>query len=289
MTIANGNLGKTKPGKRWYLRATVVFILGLFASWYFIKTPIATLSGKSVNNIIETPRGSQATIQLPDGSKVVLNAESKITYPQEFSDQERKVLLEGEAFFDIKKDPNRQFLVKTKDITVKVFGTSFNVKSYPYENTTETTLVEGSISIYKNSTNGDIIGSELKMNPNQRIVLYKEPQNSTPSKSQPKKKITMPQRKPKLVLSKHIDTDRYISWRKGRLKIESEPMKKLAQILERRYDVKIHFMDEDIKQIRYSGTFENETIEQVMEALKLASLIDYKIDEREIWISSNGN
>ena len=102
-------------------------------------------------------------------------------------------------------------MVKTEDITVKVFGTSFNVKSYPDENTTENTLIEGSISIYKNSINVDGFGTELKMEPNQRIVLYKEPKKSTQSKSLNKKEINLPERKAKLVLSKHIDTDTFIS------------------------------------------------------------------------------
>ena len=123
------------------------------------------------------------------------------------------------------------------------------------------------------------------MNPNQRIVLYKEQENSTPSESIPEKMENVPARKAKLVLSKSIDTKRFISWKDGELIIKSEPMIKLAVKLERRYNVKIHFESEDIKQIRFTGTIENETIEQVMAAIKLASSIDYRIEERVIWIS----
>ena len=123
------------------------------------------------------------------------------------------------------------------------------------------------------------------MNPNQRIVLYKEQENSTPSESIPEKMENVPARKAKLVLSKSIDTKRFISWKDGELIIKSEPMIKLAVKLERRYNVKIYFESEDIKQIRFTGTIENETIEQVMAAIKLASSIDYRIEERVIWIS----
>lgn len=273
------------PGK-WLLKAAAIFILGFAASWYIFNKPSILAPVETTYNVVETPRGSRATIKLPDGSKVLLNADSKLTYPREFKDQKLEVLLEGEAFFEVEKDAGKKFLVKTPEITVKVFGTSFNVKSYPDENTTETTLVEGSISIYKNSTNGGISGTELKMEPNQRFVLYSELEKSTPDVSRPKKIVNLPARKAKLVLSRHIDTDRFTSWKDGELKIEREPMKKLAVTLERRYDVKIHFESVELKQFRFSGTFKNETIEQVMAAIKLASPINYKMEDRDIWIST---
>lgn len=267
----------------WVVKGAAIFLLGIACSWMLINKSIS--SQDNTFNVIETPRGSKATVLLPDGSTVLLNADSKLTYPQKFSNKKREVTLEGEAFFEIEKDEDRQFLVKTSDIIVKVFGTSFNVKSYPDENTTETTLVEGSISIYKNSID-DLKGeAEVKLEPNQRIVLYKEQEKSTHTEALPKKAENVPIRKAKLVLSKSVDTERFISWKDGHLKIESEPMNILAVTLERRYDVKVHFMDEEIKQFRFTGTFKNETIEQVMEAIKLASAVDYSIDERNIWIS----
>ena len=268
------------------LKAAAIFILGFAASWYFYNQPVIPVANESAHAIVETPKGSKATINLPDGSKVLLNADSKLIYPQKFEEKKRQVFLVGEAFFEVETDVKRKFLVVTPDITVKVFGTSFNIKSYPDENTTETTLVEGSISIYKNSTNGEESGTELKMEPNQRIVLYKDLEKSTLKPSRPKRIVNLPDRKAKLVLSKQIDTERYTSWTDGELKITSEPMKKLAMTLERRYDVKIHFDSEEIKQFRFYGTFKNETIEQVLDAMKLASPISYRIEDRNIWIST---
>lgn len=275
--------------KRYFLgnrliNIAAVFILGIASAWIFLEyTSLSPEAIKAINTI-ETPRGSRATIILPDSSIVLLNAESRLTYPQQFSSEGRSVFLEGEAFFEIEKDVSKPFLVKTPDITVKVFGTSFNVKSYPDENTTETTLVEGSISIIKNPTNGRESGTELKMEPNQRLVLYKEERKIIQA-NQTKRIENVPPIKAKSVLSKSVDTQQFTAWKDGRLKIDSEPMEKLVVTLERRYDVKVHFVDEEIKQIRYTGTFENETIEQVMAALKLASGVDYKIEERDIWIS----
>ncbi|MCK5702595.1 MAG: FecR domain-containing protein, partial [Cyclobacteriaceae bacterium] len=135
----------------WFYKAAAVFILGFAASWFVFQGPKSIKTGESVYNDIETPKGSSTIINLPDGRKIWLNAGSKLRYPQNFTKNERAVFLEGEAFFDVAKDKNRQFLVRTSDLIVKVFGTKFNVKSYPDENAVETTLVEGSISIQKNS------------------------------------------------------------------------------------------------------------------------------------------
>ena len=269
------------------VRSTAIFLFGVAFAWILIHYYGASFVPSASLNVVETPRGSRATVILPDGSKVSLNAESKLTYPQQFTDDQREIFLEGEAYFEVRKDLEKKFLVKTPDLTVKVFGTSFNVKSYPDENTTETTLVEGSISVYKHSTNGKIVGSEMKMQPNQRLVFYKDQENITPTISPIKKIENVPPRKAKLVLSKRIDTERFVSWKDGHLKIVSEPMKNISVTLERRYDVRIHFVDEDIKQLRFTGTFKNETIEQVLAAMKLASPIEYRILEREIWISKD--
>lgn len=266
------------------LRVAAIFIAGAIvaASLTFV---VLQQRGTSAYNEVHTPRGSRTTLNLPDGSKIWLNAGSTLRYPQTFSDKSREVFLEGEAFFKVSKDKNRKFLVRTNSLTVKVFGTSFNVKSYPDENTVETTLVEGSISIYKSSTNGKKIGKEIKMEPNQQMVFYKKPSNITPQQTASIKTRNLPARKPKLVLTKKINTKPFTSWKEGQLIINSQPLARLAITLERRYDVIIHFVDDDIKQYRFTGTIENETIEQVMAAIKLAAPIDYKIEEREVWVS----
>ncbi len=268
----------------WFIKVAAVFILGFVVSWLVFDPSIPAMKNKTAFNIIETPKGSSTTINLPDGSKIWLNAGSKLRYPQKFSHDIRNVFLEGEAFFDVAKDKDRLFLVETPDLKVKVFGTKFNVKSYPGDQTVETTLVEGSVSIQKN-LEGKAAGKEITMEPNQRIVLYKEIKKVTPNENQVKRIKNVPARKAKFVLSKRIQTDRFTSWKDGQLIIKSEPMIKLAVTLERRYNVKIHFEDETIKQFRFTGTIEDETIEQVMSAIKIAASIDFRIVEREIWIS----
>lgn len=278
------NFNRKNFNSIWFFKVAAVFLVGFVASWLVFNQSNLAVSNKTAYNVIETPKGSSTTINLPDGSKIWLNAGSRLRYPQEFSLNSRNVFLEGEAFFEIAKDQNRQFLVKTPDLTVKVFGTKFNVKSYPGDPTVETTLVEGSVSIQKNLADGKAEGNEIKMEPNQRIVLYKGPEKVTQGDSPVKKIENVPARKAKFVISKRIQTDRFTSWKDGQLIIKSEPMIKLAVTLERRYNVKIHFEDEEIKQSRFTGTIEDETIEQVMAAIKIAASFDYRIEDREIWI-----
>jgi transmembrane sensor len=270
-----------------FLKAAAVFIIGFFFSWYLFNKDSVTTNHSSVYNTIETPKGSNSVIALPDGSKITLNAQSKLRYPEKFSKNSREVYLEGEAFFEIAGDSKRQFLVKTPEIVVKVFGTSFNIKNYPDENFVETTLVEGSISLYETNEQGEATGKEIKMEPDQQVILYKakEIESSSTSKNQVIDEVPKPM-KPKLMLAKKIDTKRFISWKDGELIIKSEPLEKLAFTLERRFDVIIHFEEEKIKEYRFTGIIKDETIEQVMAAIKLASSIDYRFEDREIRIMS---
>lgn len=269
----------------WLMRAAAIFFIGFVSALLIYSFSIFSSNTNSTLSTLETPKGSNSILKLSDGSIIRLNAGSKLSYPTQFSGDSREVFLEGEAFFDVAKDAKRKFIVKTSDVTVKVFGTQFNIKSYPDDNKVETTLVEGAISLQKNTIEGKPIGKEIVLEPNQRIVLYKEQEPITPTEIQPKKQQTLPARKPKLLLSKSIDPVRYVSWKDGQLIFKSEQMKELAITLERRYNVKIHFEDEELRQFRFTGTIENETIEQVMDAIKLASSIDYRMEEREIWLS----
>jgi ferric-dicitrate binding protein FerR (iron transport regulator) len=271
----------------WIFKAAAIFIVGFFAAWLTFNLFTSSPTPSTVYNTIETPRGSSSVIQLSDGSKITLNAASTLRYPEKFSKRHRQVYLEGEAYFEIAKDAKRQFVVKTPGISVRVFGTSFNIKNYPDENSVETTLVEGSISLYKTNDLGEQVGKEIEMKPDQQVIFYRQNEiEAEKADVQEEEEAATKPMKPKLMLAKRIDTERYTSWKDGQLIIESEPLYKLAQMLERRYDVTIHFEEEKIKQYRFTGVIDKETIEQVMSAIKLASSIDYRIEEREIWITS---
>jgi ferric-dicitrate binding protein FerR (iron transport regulator) len=272
---------------RWITRVAAVFILGFTVSWALFQGIFGPSSKDLAYNEISTPKGSNSTILLPDGSKVWLNAGSTIKYPQVFSGKNKEVFLEGEAYFEVESDKRNNFRVITDEITVQVHGTIFNVRSYPEDQLVETTLVEGEISVIKNLKSQRKKSDPIILKPKQRIVLYKS-EVLVPEIKKRSDSVALPQiqkrTKAKLLLAKNVDTERFTSWKDGQLIIKSEPMEKLAVQLERRYNVKIHFENENIKQVRYSGTIEDETVEQVMAAMELASPINYRIKDRDIWI-----
>ena len=274
---------------RWsYLKAVAIFIFGIFVSYAMMQ--LIGSDRELVYHEIVTPLGSKTVINLSDGSKVWLNAGSKFKYPERFDSNQRDVFLEGEAYFSVSKSKKKKFTVNTEDFIIKVYGTEFNVKSYPDDNTSETTLVEGSISITRKQTKSSKETEEIVLQPNQRLVMYKRSNKEIiESKDQMANQHEPIHVKPKrrLIISKGIDTNEFVSWKDGTLTIKSETMADLAKKIERRFDVIIVFRQDEIKDYSYSGIITNETLEQVMTAIKLASPIDYSIDDGIITLSLN--
>ncbi|MBK6285558.1 MAG: FecR family protein [Draconibacterium sp.] len=279
---------KTKLGFMYWLpRVAAVFLLGAVISAAITYTIFSFDNSNLVYQEINTPAGSKSKITLPDGSSVWLNAGSSLRYSNQFGKKDREISLVGEAFFEVAKNRSKIFIVQAHDLSIKAYGTTFNVKSYPEENTVEATLIEGSIEVKRTGLNKNS-KDEIILEPNQRVVYYKSSNKtekiqakeieSCPEKLQPgsdKKQLTY-------MISKGIDPVPFTSWKEGTLLISSETLAGLAVKLERKYDVKIHFENEALKQIKFSGSLKNETVEQVIEAIGIAAHIDYEIEEREI-------
>jgi len=278
-----------QTGFKKLIRIAAIFIIGILSGVLVLKLYDYSRDKEIVYNEVKTPLGARSTLTLPDGTKIWLNAGSSVRYPSQFSNNKRVVSLEGEAYFDVTHDKKRRFIVETPGIEIRVHGTEFNVKAYPDDNVIETTLVEGSISIIQTTPDKKKKSEEIILKPNQRFVIYKkkEIEEDTVSTEKPKRNI-QPIRRPN-VLAKGINPLQYTSWKDGDLIIRSETMESLATKLERRYDVNIYFEDDMIKTYTYSGTISSETLEQVMAAIKIASPIDYQIDEREVRLSTKKN
>lgn len=282
------NSGSSQGFKRW-LKVAAVFFVGFVLSRLLVSVFSVGEDTSMVYNEISTPLGAKSKVKLPDGSVIVLNAGSKLRYPQSFDKNKREVFLEGEAFFNVSHDVKRKFFVNTPEVIVKVYGTKFNVKAYPSDKTVETTLVEGEVRVVsKLYQDGQRNRKEIVLQPNQRLVLYKqskiENNVTADAASTGKGKIAKSNQTPKLIVSKHVNPEYYTSWKDGRLIIRSERLEHLAVKLERRFDVRIQFKNDKVKAYRFTGTIEKETVEQVLEAIKTASKISYKIDKRNIWI-----
>lgn len=281
---------RRKPWKKWMYAAAIVAVGGALWIYAFSPKPVANNRHSREKQISEViaEKGSRSTIIiLPDGSKVWLNADSRLTYHNTFNNRIREVELDGEAFFDVVKDSGRPFIVHTSGIDVKVLGTSFNVKSYSGDATIEATLIRGMIEVVRKN---DPSAPKIILHPHEKLVFNKEINNraqpAVASTTDKKKTYTtahniavasLPGNKADSLLSE-------TSWRYNKLIFEGDSFRQLADKMERWYDVKINIRDEALLHYRFKGIFENETIQQALLALQLTNNFQYKINENEIEI-----
>jgi ferric-dicitrate binding protein FerR (iron transport regulator) len=242
------------------------------------------------------PLGAKSQIVLTDGTKVWLNAGSRLRYPTNYSVSNRDVFLEGEAYFEVAHNENLPFEVKTSLLNVKATGTCFNVKAYPNDSTIETILVEGKVEVSRLQTN---VAGELaiSLQPKQRLTLLKNT-NEILFESKPVNGVAQ-ESKPDLSKEslKHIPlakevpaTTNYMiatSWKDKRWRIEGEELGSLAIKLERRYNVKISFADNTLQYFRFTGTLEDEPIESVLKAMAQVAPVAYEFRGSEFVLSTN--
>lgn len=225
---------------------------------------------------VTSPKGATTRIVLSDGTEVWLNAGSRLQYAQHYNQQNREVLLEGEAFFQVHTNARKPFTVKAADLRIMALGTSFNVKAYPEDKTVVTTLVDGAVKIDGSKT---ITPFGLMMKPHQHVVYKKPP--GTNNNEQLKQPVSVRDSSAAApVESREVNnTEIYTAWKDGNWIISAQTMDELAVTMERRFNVKVHFENEELKGYRFSGTFRQETLEQVLNILKLTAPLKYRIDE----------
>ncbi|MBK5273256.1 MAG: FecR domain-containing protein [Bacteroidia bacterium] len=270
--------------KNYYRMLGVAAAASILLFWFLFRTNENT-GIKPIENAISTKAGDKASINLPDGSKVWLNGDSKLTYVGDFGNKTREVYLSGEAFFDVAKDKTKPFIIHTRTINLKVLGTAFNVRSYDYEKETETALVHGSLEV------------TLRNRPDQKIFLKPGEKllvkNILVDTVLNFKKQKHDEETPIAVLTnmRYYGTDSSTietSWTKNQLVFTNEPLDKIALNLERWFNVQVTITDESLKQEKYTGTIEeDDKLKDFLEALKLAEGIHfhYSIKNDEVVIT----
>jgi transmembrane sensor len=190
-------------------------------------------------------------IKLSDGTKIWLNSGTKLRYPEQFAQDRRSVTIDGEAYFEVAKMPNKPFTVNTADMKVVVLGTSFNLSAYKEDITTSVTLVEGKVTVQDNA------GIRIaQLSPGQMATKNKNEDNLT---------------------IQNVKTGFYSAWIAGRIFFDDEPLDQIAVKLERWFNVKIIFADEQLKSHRFTGTIlKNKPVDQIMQVLELLSPIRFK-------------
>ncbi len=236
-----------------------------------------------VNSEISTRNGSRSKLMLPDGTQVWLNSGSRITYGKDFGKQTREINLTGEAYFDVVKDVDKPFLIHAHNIDIKVLGTAFNVKSYPGEKSTETSLIRGSIEV------------SIKSRPTEKIILKpREKLVVIDEESSGSRKLTptaVSRRKaPKVAIGeiRYAEMDSAVietSWIENRLIFENESLRDIARSMERWYNVQIVFRDEEVADWRFKADFTKESLEEALRALSIATKFRYRINNDTVTIS----
>lgn len=245
--------------------------------------PLASADNKPANEIT-VGQGSRSRIQLPDGSQVWINSGSTLTYDNFLKSNTRDLQLNGEAYFDVVKDPEHPFIVHTSGIDIKVLGTAFNVKAYKSESTIEATLIHGSIEVINKNRPGT---PKIMLKPHEKLVYNKYPvsdsrdQRADITPAEPDAySITI---KP---LTKDIPDSNIIetAWVYNKLSFEDERFEDLAHKMDNWYNLKIIIESEKLKNYKVSGSFVNETPEEALKELQFLMPFNYSIKNNEVKI-----
>lgn len=257
--------GKTRTASpwrpRWVAAAAVaaVLIVGFLGYMWYGASPTAPELAQRV-----TPKGTRTKIQLPDGSMVWLNADSRLEYPQSFDGATREVSLVGEAFFDVVKNPAQPFVIKLKTGSIRVLGTSFNVKAYPNDSIVETAVVTGRVAFIPNRTARKAASSDtLFILPNHKVVQDLQTN---------------------VVLDKPTVAALNHAWMDDKLVFMDTPLSEVARTLERRYGIAVVLERESLSKCPLTATFDRQSLKEVMELIALTKQFDYQITNNNQFI-----
>lgn len=217
-------------------------------------------SEKTTYHELYVPVGGEYYLQLNDGSKVWLNAGTRLKYPPTFSNGERLVYLTGEAYFDVAKDPQRPFKVICSNSEISVLGTEFNVCNYTDDATSAVTLAHGSVSVKASGS-----GEHLKLSPGEQSVLT----NKTAHLNK-----------------RQVDIRLYCSWKDGELFFDHTRLEDIMKRLSKWYDVSVDWKDPQLKELTISGEMKKyESLNEILELLQMTQNMKFKIEGRTIIVS----
>jgi transmembrane sensor len=238
-----------------YRKVAAILLLPLIIAggmhFSYLGNIINTLVEQSVRSVIHAPLSTRVSFNLPDGTVGWLNSGSNLTYSLPFNSK-RKVVLEGEAWFDVFPNEKSPFEIIAGNSKVKVLGTSFNVSAYRSEQYIEVVLQKGKVEFYPDNKS-----QKLTMVPSQKLIY-----------SNGKIDLTI------------TDPSKYKAWTEGKLIFRGDNMAEVAGKLERWYNVKVVLADQELEKFSFRGTFEDDSLEEVLHLLSMTSPIRYKITPR---------
>lgn len=232
----------------------LILVLNIFVEYGFKNQNIQYTD-------IYMPRGEKGQVTLPDGTKVWLNADSKLTFPNDFNSENRTVLLDGEAYFDVIKDEKHQFIVKTGSVDIKVHGTAFCVTAYPEERHIDVFLQRGSVSVYRSETEEEL----ASLKPSQHISINKDSFIASVN---------------------NLDDNSEISWTFDELVFDHTPLREVLTKMGKWYGVNIIVTIPPSQQdLKYRFKIKSESLTEILELINKMTPIEYKIDGKEVTIN----
>jgi ferric-dicitrate binding protein FerR (iron transport regulator) len=230
------------------LKIAAVFLIVLSGHHFLFPEKQQPKELPAVMQTIYVPEGQRAELTLADGTTVWLNAKTRLSFPTYFSGVERRVELNGEAYFDVTRDESMKFIVQTEHYQVNVLGTEFNVKAYQQDHQFETALVKGSVEIFSGQT-----GEKLRLTPEHRAYI----ENG------------------QLVQAALPNHDHFL-WKEGIIAFEKESVKDIFDKLQLYYDIRIEVKNKEIQTALYTGKFRTKDgIEHVLKVLQLRHKFKY--------------
>lgn len=264
-------VGKSRIIKYFFIAAASVVLLLTINYFKFLKPYTeATSQQQNVNNEMATTKGSKSKLQLPDGTTVFLNADSRITYAADFNVAAREVTLTGEAYFDVKHDAAHPFIIHTGKADIKVLGTAFNVRNYPNEDLLETSLIRGKIEV----TIADEFHNKFVLRPSDKLVISK---SKISEKNQNNKNIIAEN---VINLTRINISDSAIaelSWMNNKAAFVNKTLEDIATELERQFNISITFKTDAVKKYRYTIYQEGYDLDEIMQVLQLSRKFNYTI------------
>ena len=209
-------------------------------------------------NTLLVPRGGIYNLRLADGTRVWLNSESSLSYPVSFTGAMRKVVLKGEAYFEVAKNPEKPFLVSTAFTNIKVLGTKFNVSAYAEDPFNAVTLAEGKVQLSGIEASSD--NAPVFLKPGEQATLYKNNQQFDVS---------------------NINTAIALAWKDGKFYFEKAPLDQILTRMARWYDFDFSFKDSALHTTRFTGVIDkNKTLTELLDIIKLTSNINYSLTQK---------
>lgn len=212
-------------------------------------------------NILDIPRGGEYQLRLEDGTRVWINADTRLRYPVAFGKNERRIYLEGEAYFEVQKDATRPFIVCVGRVEVLALGTQFNVSSFGHK--VFATLVEGAVKIDA----GRVQSRVLK--PAEQAIVMEGTED---------------------IEVKQVNTALYTSWKDGYYAFEQQSLREIMQTLARWYDIEVFFGDEEVSRLRFSGRLKRyEDISNFLSMIRLTNDVSFEMKGKSIIVKSKIN